>query len=146
VSGALDAFMTMLNQPSPSQNDIYQRNAPYVAPGASGFNTRLDPLQEMMFQKWVTQNNVPFNPNGGAVQDYDMRGFYSALQSGHPKAVSAVNQNDGQMHYPDYWKTPYHESFSGESQWAGPVAPQWNDKDQLVAPGGRILYDERKRK
>lgn len=145
MAGALEMFMSMLGQPSQSQNEIYQRNAPYVASGASNFNTKLDPLQEMMFQKWVGQNKVPFDPNGG-VQDYDMRGFYSALQSGHPKAVSAINPNDSQMHYPDYWKTPYHESFSNESQWAGPVAPKWNDKDQLIGPDGRILYDERKRK
>ncbi len=142
MAGALEMYQAMLSQPSPAQADIYKRNQPYIAPGAGNFNTRLDPLQEMMFRKWVGQNNVPFNPDSG-VQDYDMRGFYSALQSGNPRAVSAINPNDDQMHYPDYWKTPYHESFSGESQWAGPVSPKWNDKDQLVAPDGRILFDER---
>jgi hypothetical protein len=145
MAGALDAFMAMLSQPSPSQNQIYQRNQPYVAPGAGGFNTQLSPLQEMQFRNWVGQNNVPFDASAG-VQDYDMRGFWNALQNNDPRAASAVNQNDGKMHFPDYWKTPYHESFSNESQWAGPVAPMWNDKDQLVAPNGRILYDERKKK
>lgn len=146
MAGALEAFQAMLNQPTQSQNDIYQRNAPYVAPGASNFTTRLDPLQEMMFQKWVGQNNVPFDPNAGGAQDYDMRGFYQGLMNGNPKAMTAVNPNDNALHYPDYWKTPYHQSFSGESKWAGPVAPMWNDKDQLVSPGGEVLYDERKRK
>lgn len=143
--GVLEVYKTLMSRPSPSQADIYTRNQPYVAQGAGGFNTELAPLQEMQFQKWVGDNKVPFDPNA-SVQDYDMRGFYRALQQGHPKAVSAVNPNDSQMHYPDYWKTPYHESFSGESQWAGPVAPKWNDKDQLVAPDGRILFDERNRK
>lgn len=145
MAGALEAFMTMLGQPNASQADIYQRNAPYVAPGASGFNTKLDPLQEMAFQRWVADNKVPFDPTGG-VQDYDMRGFYQGLQNGHPKAMTAINPNDNQMHFPDFWKTPYHESFSGESKWAGPVAPMWNDKDQLIGPGGQILFDERKKK
>jgi hypothetical protein len=49
------------------------------------------------------------------------------------------------MHYPDYWKTPLHETFSADSQWAGPVAPMWNELDQLISPGGRILFDERNR-
>lgn len=145
MAGALEAFLAQLQQPNTSQADIYQRNQPYVAQGAGGFNTQLPPLQEMQFRNWVGQNNVPFNPSAG-VTDYDMRGFWSALQSGHPKAVSAINANDGQMHYPDYWKTPYHESFSNESKFAGPVAPMWNDKDQLVAPNGQIVYDERKAK
>lgn len=145
MAGALAAFLEFLGKPSNSQDEIFQRNSPYVAQGAGNFNTQLPPLQEMQFQKWVGDNKVPFDPNA-RVQDYDMRGFYQALQQGHPRAVSAVNPNDSQMHYPDYWKTPYHESFSGESQWAGPVAPKWNDKDQLVAPDGRILYDERNKK
>jgi hypothetical protein len=122
-----------------------QRNTPYVAQGApTNFNTQLQPLDEMAFRQWVQQNNVPFNPNN-AMQDYDMRGFYQGLQQQSPRAQSAVNQNDGQMHYPDYWKTPYHQTFSGESQWAGPMAPRWNPQDQLVAPSGRILFDERRR-
>lgn len=122
-----------------------QRNSPYVAPGASNFNTQLQPLDEMAFRQWVQQNNVPFNPNM-ATQDYDMRGFYQGLQQQNPRATSAVNPNDQQMHYPDYLKTPYHQTFSGESQWAGPVAPRWNPQDQLIAPSGRILFDERNRK
>lgn len=145
LGSPLQSYRREQQGPSASQQEIYNRNSPYVSEGAGGFNTQLPPLQEMMFRNWVSQNKVPFDPGAG-VTDYDMRGFWSALQGGHPKAVSAVNQNDGQMHYPDYWKTPYHESFSGDSQWAGPNAPKWNDKDQLVAPDGKVIYDERKRK
>lgn len=53
-----------------------------------------------------------------------------------------VNPNDSQLHYPDYYKTPLHSSFSSESQWAGPNAPSWINDSQLVAPNGRIMFDE----
>jgi hypothetical protein len=50
-----------------------------------------------------------------------------------------------QPHYTDYWKTPYHQSFSAGSQYAGAVAPQWVNSTQLASPGGRILFDEGQR-
>lgn len=110
-------------------------------PGAS-FDTQLPPLQEMAMRQWVADNKVPFNPNAGAT-DYDMRGFYRALMQGNPQARAAINPNDNQMHYPDYWKTPQHQSFSNESQWAGPNTPQWVNDSQLAAPNGRVVFDER---
>jgi hypothetical protein len=119
------------------------RNAPYVRPDApQSFNTPLDPASELAFRAWVKQNNVPFNPDAAA-SDYDMRGFWQGLQQQNPRAATGLNANDGRLHYPDFWKTPQHQTFSGESQWAGPVAPQWNALDQLVAPSGRIMFDER---
>ncbi len=120
-----------------------QQNAPYVQPGQHNYNTPLAPLDEMAFRQWVGQNNVPFDPNAQA-SDYDMRGFYQGLQQQNPRATAAVNQNDNMMHYPDYWKTPMHQSFSNESQWATPQAPQWISDSQLAAPNGRILFDEKK--
>ena len=73
-----------------------------------------------------------------------MRGFYKAMLAGNSMATSAVNPNDQKLHYPDYWKTPYHKSFSNESQWADPAkAPRWNEKDQLVMPDGTVVFDER---
>jgi hypothetical protein len=111
-------------------------------PGAS-YNTPLDQLHEMAFRQWVQDNHVPFDPNSTAPQDYDMRGFYQGLQQQNPKAMSAVDPNDGLMHYPDFWKTPIHQTFSNESQWAPANAPAWNDKDQLVSQGGRIVFDDR---
>lgn len=124
--------------------DLFRRNQPYVRPGNHQYNTPLGFGDELAFRRWVQQNNVPFDPEAG-VTDYDMRGFWQGLQKGDPHARSAVNQNDQQIHYSDYWKTPYHQSFSAESQWATPVAPMWNEQDQLVSPGGRILVDERAR-
>lgn len=105
--------------------------------------TTLDPLREAAFLSWVKSNGVPFDPSDGA--DYDMRGFWAALQAGDPRATAAVNANDGQMHYPDVWKTPNHESFSGESKFATADAPRWNDDDQLVDRAGRVVFDERRR-
>lgn len=122
----------------------YTRNQPYVREGASGFNTQLPQIDEFAFRDWLQRNKVPFNPDAAGASDYDMRGFYRGLTQGHPRAATAVNPNDQQLHYPDYWKTPYHRTFSSESQWARPVAPQWNSQDQLIAPSGRILFDERR--
>lgn len=119
-----------------------KRNSPYIKPGPQVYSTDLT-VAEPGFQAWVQKNKVPFNPNQTGPSDYDMRGFYHALMTGNPIAQSSVNPNDQRLHYPDYWKTPYHETFSGESQWAGPTAPQWNEHDQLISPGGRILKDER---
>lgn len=100
----------------------------------------------MAYRQWVQQNNVPTDPQATTPQDYDMRGFYQGLQQQNPRAVSAVNQNDGRMHFPDFWKTPSHATFSNESQWAPASAPAWNDQDQLVSQGGRIIADERAKK
>lgn len=146
VTNALMALLGVLPTPAPSpaeEPDPYERNQAYVAPGDHVYNTPLTGNDEKAFRQWLAENKVPFDPNV-PVSDYDMRGFWKALQSGDEKATTAVNRNDKQMHYPDYWKTPYHHSFSAESQWANPkTAPKWNDKDQLVTPGGKVVFDER---
>lgn len=110
-----------------------------------GYNTKLDPGQEQFFRQWVQHNNVPFDVNATAPQDYDMRGFYQGLQQGNPRAQSAVDPNDGRLHFNDFWKTPAHPKFSNESQWAQPGAPQWADNsfNQLLSQGGRVLADDR---
>jgi hypothetical protein len=128
--------------PQPSPEQVFARNAPYVRPGATNFNTALPPISEQLFRNWTEKNKVPFNADA-PVSDYDMRGFYKALMSGDPKAQSAVDPNDGRMHYPDFWKTPYHETFSNQSQWALPSAPSWTEDDKLIAPNGRIVFDDR---
>jgi len=127
----------------PPTDPVYERNKAYLAPGDHTYNTPLPPEQEAQFRQWVAAHGVPFDP-AAATTDYDMRGFWRALQSQDPRAVSAVDPNDQRLHYPDYWKTPYHESFSAESQWANPAtAPSWNEKDQLVTPEGVVIYDDR---
>lgn len=121
---------------------LYSRNLQWVAPGAHTFNTALSPQDEGAFRQWLTQNKVPFDPNE-TTPDYDMRGFWEALQRKDPKASSAIDPNDGKMHYPDYWKTPYDATFSNQSQWATKDAPHWTDDDKLVAPDGKVVWDDK---
>ncbi len=121
------------------------RMSPFTRWGVkdADLTTALPPGQEQAFRSWVGANNVPFNPDARGPTDYDMRGFYRGLMAGDPRAQTAVNPNDNRMHYPDAWKTPYHESFSAESQFAGPDAPAWNSQDQLITPQGTKVFDER---
>lgn len=137
-------FTTLLRPPQVSPDEIFQRNQPYINQAApQQYNTSLPMADELAFRSWVQQNKVPFDPETKAPQDYDMRGFFSALQGGNPAAKSAVNQYDSQIHYPDKWKTPYHESFSNESQWANQDAPRWGDGDILSNASGRVIYKPR---
>lgn len=138
-----DTSLTKQLQPGPDRAFIAERNKAYTKEGASGFNTPLKPGEETKFRQWVGENKVPFDPDKKE-SDYDMRGFYRALQAGDKKATSAINPNDKKMHYPDWWKTPMHETFSRDSQWATSDAPTWNKKDQLVTKDGEVLYDERR--
>lgn len=118
------------------------RNAQWAMPAPSGgYMTSLPPDQEAQFKAWVAQNKVPFDPS--RVADYDMRGFWQAQSQ--PGLATAINPNDNMLHFPDRFKTPYHQSFSAESQWALPGAPNWNNQDQLVLPNGRVIFDERNR-
>lgn len=124
-------------------SDAYQQNQQWALPPSvmknGSYQTSLPDMQELAFKQWVQQNNVPFDPSAKA--DYDMRGFYQALMNNDPKAATAINQYDHRMHFPDYWKTPQHESFSAESQWAAPNAPRWNPNDQLATADGRMVFD-----
>jgi hypothetical protein len=106
---------------------------PIAKPGP--YITQLPPQQENAFQAWVKNNNIPFDPS--ATPDYDMRGFYRAMQAGDPNALrSAANQ-----HFPDTWKTPYHQTFSNQSIYATPDAPHWVG-NRLFDVSGRLLVDE----
>lgn len=125
-----------------AEPSFLERNSAYALPPKSdGYQTKLAPGEEREFLDWVKQNKVPFDPSPEA--DYDMRGFWKGAKSGDPRASTSPNPNDNQMHYDDYWKTPYHESFSNESQWATPDAPEWNDLDQLIDKNGNVVFDER---
>ena len=60
-----------------------------------------------------------------------------------PKA--AMNTTTKSLHYPDTYKTPYHESFSAESQWAASGAPTWKG-NKLVTPSGEVVFEDKPRK
>jgi len=95
----------------------YAKPGPYV--------TALTPQEEQQFQEWVKANNVPFE-NDTPNSDYDLRGFWKAAQSGDPNASTAINREDGRIHYPDTYKTPYsNEGFSRQSKYALPSAGDW---------------------
>lgn len=113
-------------------NSLYANEGPY--------QTFLGPRDEGEFRNWVSENGVPFQPNE-TEQDYDMRGYWQARQSGDPRARSEVNHSDQRTHYPDIWKTPSHRTFSSDSQYANPMAPRWID-GKLIGPNGRIIADE----
>lgn len=125
---------------SPNQA-AFEHNRGYAAQSAKGYQTELAPQEQQKFDQWVKDNHVPYDSSPTA--DYDMRGFWKGLQSGDPHAKTGINPNDHALHYSDYWKTPYHKSFSRESQYATQDAPSWNEKDQLVDRSGKVVYDER---
>lgn len=118
--------------------------SPYALQAAS-YQTELSASEEKEFQQWLKDNDVPFSD--GPHSDYDMRGFWKGLMNGDPHAKQEVSNFDGHMHFSDWWKTPYHESFSADSQWATKDAPRWqgNAKDGWVlkAKDGSIVKDER---
>jgi hypothetical protein len=136
MSGIGDVLARAID-PFSSERFLMERNRPFVKPGVSelGFYTHLDPPEEQAFQQWARTNNAP------VTQDYDMRGFWQGLRRGDPHAVEGIDPNDQRLHFSDWWKTPSHESFSNESQFAGPGAPRWIG-DRLVAPDGTVLFDD----
>lgn len=98
-----------------------------------GLAAALDPKDEASYNIWSAVNKVPQS------DDYDMRGFYAGLLRGDPAALSSVNPNDGQMHFPDKWKLPNHETFSTDSQYYNPATmpntPTWQGGDLLGGNG-----------
>jgi len=139
-----EEIMALLQQQQYEQmrQQLLARNMAYAQPDWQSKMTQLTPEQEIAFQQWVQANSVPFNPND-KYPDYDMRGYYQSLQQGTAEQP-AVNAVDQQLHYPDTYKTPYHESFSAESQWAAPGAPTW-EGEKLVSPTGEVVYETKAR-
>lgn len=107
---------------------------PDALPGP--YATSLSSNDETQFQTWVKTNRVPWQD--GPQSDYDLRGYWKAKQSGDPNAKQAANQ-----HFPDTWKTPYHATFSNQSQYALPIAPHWKG-NTLLDHRGNVVYQERK--
>jgi len=139
---AVHAFVTGQPQPPVPAAPPIQNRPDFAAraPGDSPYQTPLLPADEAKFQKWVKANKVPFDPGQNA--DYDMRGFWQALQSGDPRAATAINQADKQLHFPDTWKTPFHKTISNESIYAPPDAPHWIG-NVLTRADGSVVADER---
>jgi hypothetical protein len=120
-------------------NATLDRNLPHATPGP--WTTPLKGASEGLFRTWLAANRVPFDPDEAA-PDYDMRGYWKDVAS-NGVDQTAVNPNDQRVHYPDTYKTPYHESFSSESRYALPSAPSWINDHQLADQDGNVVYDER---
>lgn len=128
---------------TPEQN--LARYQQYAKPGP--YTTELSPAEEKQFSKWLdTQTNLE-NREQYLEPDsvYDMRGFWKGMQTGDPVASQSINPYDKRIHYPDKWKTPRAATFSNESIYALPHAPQWRKGpygDQYVLPNGYVIFDD----
>ena len=87
----------------------------------------LSDKERLQYLSWVLRNKVPLS------NDYNMEGFWKAQQAGDPRVSAGINPNDNQMHFTDMFKLPNHPSFSSESAYATPDAPQWRGG---LLPGG----------
>jgi hypothetical protein len=130
------------NPPKGKQPSQYAKPGPYV--------TALTPDEEQKFQQWVKKNSVPFEDDLSPTSTYDMRGYWKAMTSGDDRAKQSLNQSDQKMHFPDIWKTPYHDTFSNESIYATPDAPKWKGNDKsgwdLVDKSGKVVFSEKQQK
>lgn len=126
--------------PATTASPFGQRPAGFANAKPGPYKTVLPPLQEMQFQDWVKAAKIPFDDS--PTSDYDMRGFYQAAQAGDPEARTSRSAFDGMVHFTDKFKTPFHKSFSKESQYANPDAPAW-DGNRLIDKTGKVLADER---
>jgi hypothetical protein len=109
------------------------------------YQTNLPAADTFGFANWAERNRVPVDLSPQS--DYDMTGYYRdmlANQSAQP-SISAL---DNRPHFTDKFKTPYHQTFSKESIYAGDDAPHWegnalrNDAGNLQAlelPDDNIL-------
>ena len=124
--------------------ETYKRNSQWAKKDWKITTFKSD-KDEDEFRSWVDKHKVPFKIDD-AQPDYDMRGFYQALKSGDQRAVSSIDPSDGQLHFPDYWKTPYHPSFSNESQWATKDAPKWIGNEmagyRLMDKTGKVVHED----
>lgn len=148
---ALRTTTAKAQRPSPAGAAIPISPSQYAKPGP--YVTQLSPEEEAEFEQWVGTQKVKDPTTGqeepvwrdSPTSDYDMRGFWKAMQSGDPEATRSAQTG----HYPDRFKTPYHRSFSNESQYATPDAPKWvKDKEtgeevQQMDKSGKIVFDER---
>jgi hypothetical protein len=107
------------------------------------YQTPLDVPQEIAFRQWLDANqNTPpirYFDREEPAPDYDMRGFYT-----DPKrdTLQGVNASDGQIHLNDKYKTPGHQTFSNESQYATPDAPRWSQTKSPTGQTGWTLVDK----
>jgi hypothetical protein len=112
------------------------KNLPPRADAKPGpYITPLNPAESIAFQSWLGASKAPYDPSPQA--DYDLPGYWKAQIAGDPRA----QQSSTNQHFPDTWKTPYHQTFSNESMYALPTAPRWR-QNRLIDSTGRVVADE----
>jgi hypothetical protein len=115
----------------------YQYNRRFAKSGE--YQTPLSAENEKRFNNWLSVHSKhpaisEYDPQSKQM-DYDLRGWW-------------LNNNGiapPQGHFPDTYKTPYHETFSNESIYALPTAPRWIQQGQnwfLLGNDGSILKQE----
>lgn len=97
------------------------------------YQTDLSTPEVFEFAHWVNKNQIPVDV--GSKSDYDMPGYFKSEKAG--QSSSEINEIDNQRHFPDTFKTPYHNSFSGESKYADENAPHW-DGTLLKSPENEV--------
>jgi hypothetical protein len=71
--------------------------------------TQLSPLEQILFQKWIADNNIQDLDNPDS--HYDYRGFFKQTRGApHPPG--------SEQHFPDTFKQHGHPTFSIESQYS----------------------------
>lgn len=113
-------------------------------------NFPYDDKQHQKYLAWTLANKVPIS------NDYNMEGFFNASQNPLSGLSSSINPNDNQMHYPDAYKLPNHQSFSTDSNYYNPKTmpqtPSWQGGEiggtngqeswSLRRPNGDIVVNE----
>jgi hypothetical protein len=126
-------------------NDLPQIQG-FKWPGSKPYTTPLSGQDESKFRNWIAGQDVDFNPNDPK-SDYDMRGFWKDKVKDSPSGpISGTQMKSDGMHFPDTYKTPYHQSASNESIYMPSDAPQWQGTDdsgyKLIDKGGNTVFDE----
>ena len=70
--------------------------------------------------------------------EYDWSGYFLAMRAGRPEAPPP----DERGHTTDYFKTPYHPTFSQDSRYAGPNDPFWRGRELVDPRDGRVKFRE----
>lgn len=143
INRLLTELLNRSTQPQASYDPMkVARPGPWITP--------LNPQQEQEFRAWLKAPGSEadprryFNPDD-LKADYDMRGFWLALQRGDPEARTGIDPNDQRLHMTDRFKTPYHKTFSADSMYSLPGAPRWLGDRLIDSQSGRVLFDDRKR-
>lgn len=151
MANTQDRIRNLLLSGSPNQSITNYQN---LQPGPNPFATTLTPEEEQGFANFAKQTrNLPD-------VGYDLKGLYKEandknlindILQGKNTELAGMNPGTQSFHYTDKYKTPFHESFSRESQYATPEAPQWLENPnqqgfQLVDKQGNILIDESQQK